>query len=119
MLETSIFTRGRTEMNVAHIYPEGRSVAANDRARALPSIAGKPAPTGVSPAPRLALYLWEPRLPAMGREAAPIYRCPLWLDSSDSRLTAFAPLQPFRVSTKPMSIQCYAAVASRVLTVCL
>ncbi len=35
-------------------------------------IAGKPAPTGISPAFRHALYLWEPRLPAMGREAAPI-----------------------------------------------
>ena len=35
-------------------------------------IAGKPAPTGVSPAFRHALYLWEPRLPAMGREAAPV-----------------------------------------------
>jgi len=33
-------------------------------------IAGKPAPTGISPAFRHALYLWEPRLPAMGREAA-------------------------------------------------
>ncbi|RFQ01080.1 hypothetical protein D0O09_16765 [Pseudomonas putida] len=28
-------------------------------------IAGKPAPTGTSPAFRHALYLWEPRLPAM------------------------------------------------------
>ena len=35
-------------------------------------IAGKPAPTGVSPAFRHALYFWEPRLPAMGREAAPV-----------------------------------------------
>ena len=35
-------------------------------------IAGKPAPTGISPAFRHALYLWEPRLPAMGREAAPV-----------------------------------------------
>ncbi|SPO55950.1 Sensory box protein/GGDEF family protein (modular protein) [Pseudomonas sp. JV551A1] len=35
-------------------------------------IAGKPAPTGISSAIRHALYLWEPRLPAMGREAAPV-----------------------------------------------
>ena len=35
-------------------------------------IAGKPAPTEISPAFRHALYLWEPRLPAMGREAAQV-----------------------------------------------
>ena len=33
--------------------------------------AGEPAPTGPAQCLRLAPYLWEPGLPAMGRKAAP------------------------------------------------
>ena len=51
-------------------------------------IAGKPAPTDISPASRSAHYLWEPGLPAMGCEAAPAFGCPPWVDSSLSRLIA-------------------------------
>jgi len=35
---------------------------------------GKPVPTGMSPAPDQRQHLWEPRVSAIGREAALIFR---------------------------------------------
>jgi len=57
-------------------------------------IAGKPAPTGIQQLSKSARYRWEPRLPAMGREAAPTSKCLPWVSSGHSRLTAFDPKQP-------------------------
>ena len=64
-----------------HLSKALLSVPASSPASRLPQIQRKPW--------GLVILLWEPRLPAMGREAAPKSRGLLWADSGRSQLTAF------------------------------